>query len=76
MNGFSQITCLPAHAGNDHLRVGCGRRADIDDVDGVVGQQSAIVALGLRDAEAPGEIDDVIAARHGVSRRDVAPSRP
>ena len=50
------------HAGKDHLGVQRRRGADIDDLDVLVGEQLAIVAMRLRNAETLCEVDHPVAA--------------
>ena len=52
------------------------RRADIDDIDRLVGDEGAIIAMGRGDAMALGEIDDVIAARANGGYLDIHPIDP
>ena len=52
------------------------RRADIDDIDRLVGDEGAIIAMGRGDAMALGEIDDMIAARANGGYLDIHPIDP
>jgi hypothetical protein len=54
-----------AHCVDDHLRMQRRRRADIDNIDGRIGQQRTIVAIGLSDLVLLRERLDLIAARYG-----------
>jgi hypothetical protein len=51
------------HGRDDHCRVECRRRADVDDVDASVGEKRTPIALGHRDPMAFGEALDRIAPR-------------
>src|SRR5262249_15393873 len=55
--------------GEDHAGMQRGRRADVDDVDLLVREQRAEIAIGRADAMLLGEVDDVVAARG--DRRDL-----
>jgi len=60
---FADDMLAGLHGADDHLGMQGRWRADIDDVDGTIGEQLPIIAIGLRDAVLYGERRDVIAAR-------------
>jgi hypothetical protein len=64
------------HRRDDHFGVEGGRSANIDDVDLRIGKEQPVVAMGLRDAMFPGELLDMIAARHNGRDLDIDPIDP
>src|SRR5206468_4014724 len=57
------------HAGNDHLGVEIGRRADVDDIKLAVGDRFRKAAVDARDLVPLCELHDAVAARG--HRRDL-----
>ena len=60
---FADHVLARLHGVHDHRGVQIGRRADVDDVDLAVRDQIGETAMGIGDAVAFGERDDMVAAR-------------